>query len=379
MHGERWWRPAFSIGFVLHSCAWGMYFAATRPLISKVLGGGSAALMILVGIEWIAAIFAIAGGYVADRFGRRFVTSLGLVGFLGFVGMSFSKNAMHFLLYAFVASVSWGFTWPSVVSPTVLSERTASEYGRATVGAPLGWGIGSVMTGMLANDLGFDGCLLLAGFLYLCAYAIFTAFYPRTSAEASSLRSTEVLRLVAKIARISVALTTITAGVELGLNIYALRLYEIVLQTFPTTYANLAYGLLYGGIPCFLGSPAKLIAAKIAERMGYDEFASMVGIAYAITFLAMWFAPRMLFIVLWCLPLYPCLDIAAYSMVTSRAPTELKAFSAGAVLTSMSVGGGLVALTSPIVASLGDFVGILVSIALLTISTMLIAVPKILE
>ncbi len=362
------WEKIFAVAGAIHSCAWGIYFASTRPLVSDVLGGGYQAVSLLIGVEWGAVALALLGGYIADRFGKRLTAALGTLGTLGFIGMYLSRDVPSFLLFAFLASLLWGLSWPSVISPVLSSERIAARYGRTTAAMVAGWGVGTVVAGGLANAVGFSGALAVAGILYAIAFTLFTVFLP-SNEGGECVTISRALELLKKVATLCLALIALTMGIELGLGIYTVKLYRAIHRLFGSySYADLIYGVFFGGIPCAVGAVAKVYIGRVAEVVGYEKLLALTGVLYAATFLAMYFATDPMLIALWCLPLYSFFDVSAYSTIASRAPLELKAFSAGATLTAMSIGGGLVALSAPLVASTGIEGGTVLAVILILIS-----------
>ncbi|MFN3268247.1 MAG: hypothetical protein ACK416_03190, partial [Zestosphaera sp.] len=123
------WRLMYSLGAILSSLTWGLYFSFTRRYIGVELGGGLHALMLITGLEWGFTLFAVVTGKLAKSVGDKNLVLLGFTGVVPFLLALSSRDPLILSIILSFSSLSWALSWPSILT-TVFSSSGVSP-GRA--------------------------------------------------------------------------------------------------------------------------------------------------------------------------------------------------------------------------------------------------------
>ncbi len=366
------WLRIYTIASLIHSTAWGLYFAFTRFYIVTKLGGGYTALLFLTGAEWGLPALSIVWGALADKYGRRKFVMLGASGALAFAIAAQIREPMLFVAILSYASFAWGLAWPSVLAPVLTpTESVGRRYSVFMVGSTLGWSLGSSAMGFLYNLAGPRGVLFMAALLYACAYALYTAFFPREyeRSERAGASFAEFRKLAVLMLMLLIAIALATFGAELGFNLMAVKLeheLSMVLGNACEDVKAVLYGFLYGGITTLMGVPARIVAGRIADRWSPLRLFIAVDLGYVAYIAGLVLSHGIVTIILWQIPLYPFFDVSVYASTSRYAPPELKASVAGVTLAAQSLGGLAVAFAGPLSDILGpDIAATIACIALL--------------
>ncbi len=376
---ERWLR-IYIVASLIHATAWGLYFAFTRFYIVTKLGGGYTALLFLTGAEWGLPVLSIVWGVLADKYGRRKFVVLGASGALAFAIAAQIREPMLFVAILSYASFAWGLAWPSVLAPVLTpSESAGRRYSIFMMGSTLGWSLGSSAMGFLYNLAGPRGVLYMVALLYACAYALYTAFFPREYERGKgagvSLEDFQRLAMLMLMLLLSIALATF--GAELGFNLMAVKLeheLSMVLGNANENIKAVLYGFLYGGITTLVGVPARIAAGRIADRWTPLRLFIAVDLGYAAYIAGLVLSHGIATIILWQIPLYPFYDVSVYASTSRYAPPELKASVAGVTLAAQSLGGLAVAFAGPLSDVLGPNIAATIACIALLLSAIIAVV-----
>lgn len=346
------WFKLYVVASFLHVMAWGMYFAISRFYIVDNLGGGYAALMILAAVEWGAPATSILWSRLVDVVGREKLVLLGASGAMAFALMAFVREPQSFIALAAYASLAWGAAYPVILTPVLGSSSPGRSYSLFSIGNTLGWAAGSLAMGVIEGVSSPKIVFLASSALYGAAYALFYTLLPR---DTKSFRSTvdEVSKSFSESPYLFAAVVLATMGIELGFNIFAVKLRHVVEELAKPFEANLVYGLLYGFTPSLLSIPTRVLAGRLADCRDPSLLLLSAEVAYIAYFVALYTSSGVATMIVWQLPIYPFYDVGLYATVARSSPNYVKPRAIGATLTAQSVGGSLIALLSPIANSYG--------------------------
>ncbi len=366
------WFTWFIIGSFLHSTAWGLYFALTRIYVARDLGGGYTLLMTLAAIEYATPLSSILWGILADKLGRKTFVIVGWSGFLPLALLGFIRDPYLFVAVAALPSLAWAAGWPSIVSPVVSRPRIGFSYGMFMLGSSIGWGLGSILMGLIYWVTGSAYLVFVAaGIFYFMAYAIFYYNYP-SRVPSDRLDYKTLKALFKTMLPLLAAVMIMALGVDWSFNVVSVKLEDRVRTLLEEVWGSsnlrdvrLMYGIFYGGVTSLIGAPARIIAGKIVDKWGGVKTLIVTSISYALLFQGIIRTTGLVSIILWTVPLFPFYDTSIYSAASALAPQRYKASVAGAVVTAQSIGGSLVFLVGGVTDKYGE-------LAAINIATMII-------
>ena len=372
------WLRLYVVASFLHVMAWGMYFALSRFYVVDDLGGGYAALTMLVAVEWGAPATSIVWGRLADSIGRRKLVAFGASGAIAFALMAFARSPATFIALAAYASLAWGAAYPSILAPILSGSQPGRSYGVFSVGSTLGWAVGSLLMGVVRRFLSTQAVFLTASALYGIAYAIFYAFFPREAGvgERCGCDERRAREFIRGNLQLFVAVVLATLGIELGFNVFSVKLRHEIEKLVGSAEVDIVYGLLYGFTPSVLSIPARVVAGKLADLRDPELMFLTTTLAYVAYFVTLYLSTGLVTAIVWQLPIYPFYDVALYTTTARRSTESERSTTLGAVLTAQSIGGSLVALASPLIEFYGVRSCIYMVCTSLALSSILVAMRR---
>jgi MFS family permease len=361
---------AYSLAAALGSFMWGIYFSFTRRYLSVELGGGTRAVLLITGLEWMYAFFAVLAGRLVGALGGRNLVRLSTAGFLPLLAATALRDPNLLALVLSLTSLTWSISWPAILSAVFSSSR--GRYGRAysifTLGTGLGWSAGSVAMGFIYSAGGPVLVLSTCSLLYLLSYLTFSELYP-VGAEPRSEDPREGLREVRRLWYILVPYTLIVFSRELYYSVAPVKLsVELakLLRNSPEDLQYVAFGIAYGGITSVLSVPTRVICGRLADL--YNPLLLLVAssFAYLASYWGFVLTEGLVSIAIWQLPLYPLVDTAVSVGLARSASGSARTTALGASV-AFSALGGLAVLPLTASPELGqEVVGALLTSALMT-------------
>jgi MFS family permease len=361
---------AYSLAAALGSFMWGIYFSFTRRYLSVELGGGTRAVLLITGLEWVYAFFAVLAGRLVGALGGRNLVRLSTAGFLPLLAATALRDPNLLALVLSLTSLTWSISWPAILSAVFSSSR--GRYGRAysifTLGTGLGWSAGSVAMGFIYSAGGPVLVLSTCSLLYLLSYLIFSELYP-VGAEPRSEDPREGLREVRRLWYILVPYTLIAFSRELYYSVAPVKLsVELakLLRNPPEDLQYVAFGIAYGGITSVLSIPTRVVCGRLADL--YNPLLLLVAssFAYLASYWGFVLTEGLVSIAIWQLPLYPLVDTAVSVGLARSASGSARTTALGASV-AFSALGGLAVLPLTASPELGqEVVGALLTSALMT-------------
>jgi len=286
---------------------------------------------------------SILWGYLADRLGRRVFVALGATGAISFALLPTFYKPMQFALVASYASLAWGLGWPAVVA---MFMDTPESYSKVMAFTSAGYALGSGSMGIAFGLLKLRA-FELASVCYLAAYILFYAFYEDPSrSQRASVR--DFVWLLKSMSWLAVSLVMASFAIELGFASMAVRLRGLV-----GAGGALLYGLFFGTLPLAFSVPARLCIAYVLKHVDPRPLLALTLSLYSAYHIGLYCLGGLPLLVLWLLPIYAMYDSSAYASAQRYAYTNLRASASSVVLTSQCIGGGLLAILSGKLSSLG--------------------------
>ncbi|MEM1982875.1 MAG: MFS transporter [Sulfolobales archaeon] len=376
---DGYWRHMYALGAALNTTTWGLYFSFSRRYLSVELGGGTQVILLITGLEWVFTLFAVISGKLVERLGGRYVILLGITGVLPFVAALRVYDPTVLAIMLSFASFSWAISWPSILS-TVFSGDSimpGSAYSYFTIGSGLGYSIGSMIMGPLYSSLSAVGVFTTIIIIYLVTYLIFFIHYPikeslRRGMEGKEGSSNTFHTLLL----VLVALSLTVFARELLYSVAPIKLTYEVRKVFAPSSELLDYtlfGMFFGGLTALLSVPARVVAGKLSDRYNPLYLLSITSAAYLVTYWLFVTTEGLIPVLVWQLPLYPFLDVSINTYIAKYVPKHTMTLGFGTVLMFSAIGGLLLLpiLVSPSITP--EFLGLLVTVAVVTSIALIIA------
>jgi MFS family permease len=111
--GEKWIRLPVTTyrEFLFYLCPWVMFTIASSLARSLIIGiEFESAYQLGTNLRWVfIAVFGLAAGFIADRFGRKLPIIFGLATFgIGYILLGFSMNEIGVITYFVLSGITWG-------------------------------------------------------------------------------------------------------------------------------------------------------------------------------------------------------------------------------------------------------------------------------
>ncbi|MCC6015364.1 MAG: MFS transporter [Desulfurococcaceae archaeon] len=336
-------RLAYSLAATLSTFMWGIYFSFTRRYLSVELGGGTRAVLLITGLEWVYAFFAVLAGRLVNTLGGRNLIRLSSIGFLPLLAAATLRDPNLLALVLSLSSLAWSVSWPVILTAVFSSSR--GRYGWVysifTLGTGLGWSAGSVAMGFIYSAGGpvlvFSTCSLL----YLLSYLIFSELCPG-DAELHSKDPREGFGEVRRLWYILIPYTLTVFSRELYYSVAPVKLsteLAKLLRDSPESLQYVAFGIVYGGITSILSIPTRVICGKLTDLYNPLLLLVISSLAYLVSYWGFVLTEGLVSIVIWQLPLYPLVDTAVSVGLAKATSGSSRTTALGASLAFSALGG----------------------------------------
>jgi MFS family permease len=318
------WLVYFVIGFVLalDALSFGVWYTASRAYVRDVFGGEAYAFVILlVAAESLAFTLSPVAGVLGDVYGRVRVALLGVLRAPICVLMAFVDPTFIPVL-AFLSSLLSVLFYTNVLGILLgLIRGSGRLYGLITIAAPLGYGVGSIIPGLLEPVGGYKLVFIFLGVVGGLAPLMLLLAPSNPGGGGSTLG---VVVRTFKTIPLSLILAIILGNLALTLywNVMSIKLYEV-------TGSLLAFGFIGGFLTTILSTMARPLAGVVVDRFKADLALALVLLAYAIYNTILFYTTGLAFILLWLIPLYPFRDVAQTMALSRRVDQSLQASVAG--------------------------------------------------
>lgn len=329
-------------GLMMLNIVYSLYYTISRPLFGVDLYG-SWVILYITGAEYAPSLLSFIIGALGDVYGRKKILALGLLGFIPLLLIFTVLDWM--LVTVFIGFYSLFYSIVSIIALSSLIEdraRVGTKYSYAGLAMGVGWGIGSAIAWPMYINLRQVFFALITASLYLLAVFMVTMGYSGKDRELSTSLNRGIQHVFVNLAKLAPIILLSYIGISIGSNINALimdsKLREIINISNSSINSRFFYGLFYGTLPVLLGTPLRFLIGKFIDK-GYEEVAFIGAIfTYLILFLILPYAPPLLFIILWALPVYPFYDTSIYAVV-SRNTSGFEASATGFLSSVYSLAG----------------------------------------
>ncbi len=340
------WRLTYSLGAILSSLTWGLYYSFTRRYIGVELGGGLYALMLITGLEWGFTLFAVVAGKLAKSVGDKNLVLLGFTGVVPFLLALSSRDPLILSIILSFSSLSWALSWPSILTAVFSSSGVSPgrAYSYFTMGTGVGYSVGSSIMGVFYNIVGPEGLFIVIAVIYFLTYLVFAVFFPKKSPQAELRTSSAGISSwdFRKFLIILIALTLTVFSREL---LYAVAPSKLSLELgnildSPSVWIEyLLFGIVFGGFTALLSIPARVIAGRLADRYNPLLIFSWTTLAYLLVYWTFVKSEGLLTLIIWQIPLYPFLDTAINTYIAKQTPKEIMTTGFGITIFFNALGG----------------------------------------
>lgn len=336
----------YSLGAILSSLTWGLYFSFTRRYVGVELGGGLQALMLITGLEWGFTLFAVVTGKLARSVGDKNLVLLGFTGVVPFLLALSSRDPLILSIILSFSSLSWALSWPSILT-TVFSSSGVSPgraYSYFTIGTGVGYSVGSSIMGVFYSVVGPEGLFIVITVIYFLTYLIFIMFFPKKSTQAELRTSSSSISSwgFRKFLIILLALSLTVFSRELLYTVAPSKLsLELgnILDSSSVWMEYLLFGIVFGGFTALLSIPARVIAGRLADKCNPLLIFSWTTLAYMLVYWAFVKSEGLLTLIIWQIPLYPFLDTAINTYIAKQTPREIMTAGFGITIFFNALGG----------------------------------------
>ncbi|MFZ8793822.1 MAG: MFS transporter, partial [Acidilobaceae archaeon] len=194
-------------------------------------------------------------------------------------------------------------------------------YGLITIAAPLGYGVGSIIPGLLEPVGGYKLVFIFLGVVGGLA-PLMLLLAPSNPGGAGSPLGVVVRAFKTMPLRLILAIILGNLALTLYWNVMSIKLYEV-------TGSLLAFGFIGGFLTTILSTMARPLAGVVVDRFKADLALAIVLLAYAIYNTILFYTTGLVFMLLWLIPLYPFKDVAQTMALSRRVDQSLQASVAG--------------------------------------------------
>ncbi|MEL9909302.1 MAG: MFS transporter [Desulfurococcus sp.] len=313
----------------------GAYYTVSRDIVYKHVGLDYVFMSLLIASETVPGFFSVVGGMVGDVIGRRRMLLLGALSSIPLALIGFTS--VEFIpLLILVYGVATSMAQPSIYGGLLhYTNSSGSAYSLMGVSNSLGWAVGGVLGGYMAEYLPYSTGMPLLGILAFTGYMFIYASYPGEVAyPGAGLRDVvEGVRRVWMLFTVSLLAFT---GTRFFFSNYVLVvrsmlgdpvLFGLVVNTIPALTGALIWPLL--GRASDKGNPSILTATAILEYA-----------LFIVLFLHI--SDPLVVAILWAFPIYPLLEQGLVISISRKLPGKLQSLASGVFTTSISVAGALI-------------------------------------
>lgn len=334
-----------SIANLLGSLGWSLYYSVSRPYYTFVLGATYTLILIIASSEWLPGLTSFLWGYLSDRYGSKKVLVLGVLAFSLSLTSIVKLNFIPIVVG--LASLGWASAWPVILAGVtrISGEHVGRGYGFFAVGSSIGWGLGGIVAGVLAEYISIRGVLaisgILAGTAYVIAYIILRGYDWRYSPTSFSAMMKGPILFVA------LSCIILTVGIDYAFNLISVQLYYEVDENL------FLYGLFLTSIPAFVGAIIRPVAGIIADMLGGLRTVLLSITMYIAVYLFVAILRGLYLALLWIIPVYPFYDTGFIRLASEVSSKDKRGTAMGVINTSMSIAGSSVFLLGPLTDIIG--------------------------
>jgi len=318
------WIVYVVVGFVLalDALGFGVWYTASRAYVRDVFGGEAYTFVVLlVAAESLAYALSPVAGVLGDVYGRVRVALLGvfrapLLPLIAFVDPTFMP------VLVFLISILSVLFYTNVLGLLLgLIRGSGRLYGLITIATPLGYGVGSIIPGLLEPIGGYRLVFLFIGVVEGISPLMLLLVPSNSGGAGFALKAAiEVFKLIP----LSIIAAIMLGNLALTLywNVMSIKLYEV-------TGSLLAFGFVGGFLTTILSTLVRPLAGVLVDRFKADLVLASTFLAYAIYNTILFYTTGLAFILLWLIPLYPFKDVAQTMALSRRVNQNLQATVAG--------------------------------------------------
>ncbi|WP_440059904.1 MFS transporter [Thermogladius sp. 4427co] len=357
-----------SVAFA-NTFAWGMYYAFTRRYLATELSSSSS-IIFLTGLEWLMTMASLFSGVLESMFGTRNQILLGAVSSLPILFSSRFRDPYLFSIVISLSSFIWALSWPAFLSAALIdvNERLGSAYSILTIATGIGFGLGSLIIGLIYETYGSTIPFVAISLAFAIVFVTGGITYKdnsvknrRSNGFQYNISDKGILLFLA-----SVSLAVFVR--ELTLATGSIKLNQSVDELFPGLEKgrrNFLFSLLYGFIGSLITPFARLSSGRLVDRYGDFKVYALSLILYYIMYWGFITTTGAIPIILWWLPIYPFLDTSIYTRAARSTLPENRTAVFGLILFFTSLGGLMLIPYQLVVGSNNIISGALITLALL--------------
>ncbi|MEO3992762.1 MAG: MFS transporter [Desulfurococcaceae archaeon TW002] len=336
----------YSLGAILNSLTWGLYYPFARRYIGIELGGGLQALILITGLEWGFTLFAVVTGKLAKYLSDKNLILLGLTGVVPFILALSSRDPFILSIILSFFCLSWALSWPSILT-TVFSSSDVNPgmtYSYFTIGTGLGFSIGSSIMGIFYNVAGPDGLFIIIAVIHFLTYLIFIMSFPREITRRrpriskSSISEWDLRKFLFILLALSLTVFSRESLYAVAPSKLSLEL-ENILDASSVWIEYLLFGIVFGGFTALLSIPVRVIAGRLADKYNPLLIFSYTTLAYMLVYWTFIKSGGLLTLIIWQIPLYPFLDTAINTYIAKQTPRETMTAGFGITIFFNALGG----------------------------------------
>ena len=358
---------AYSLALTIELCGWGLFFAFSTRYIAVELNGGTKSVYLFTGANWVFTLLAVFSSSMALLLGERRATLLGLSAIPPLLSSVFLRDPFIVALILSITSFSWAISWPIILK--VVFSRTTHGFGREysmfTVGAGVGFLVGSLLTGLLYAAGGVWLVYTVIAVLIAISYTTYYVYYTPSSKELLHGSNRGLLKLL-KYTLLVVCLVVFSREL---LYAHAPIKINTELEALAPGYSEWLYYLLYGVV--FSGgaviSPLiRILVGNLVDKYGSTKIIVLAIMGYILLYWSFTKTSGIIPLLLWQIPLYSIFDTALNTHIAKLLPRTLhiQGFALSTAFTA--IGGSLVTLLLVLGLVDVDLAGLVVTSACLT-------------
>lgn len=341
------WRTIYSIGAMLNSITWGLYFSFTRRYLTVDLKGGIEAMLLITGLEWGLTLFASLSDKLSRILGDRNVILLGVSGFVFMFSPIFIDKPYVLAFPLSMASFTWAISWPIILSAVFVDTVDAfgKTYSYFTFGTGIGFSVGSILMGFLFNSIGPKGISVIMGLMYLTTYILFTLFFPSHRVANNEARDSDGPRYrdLLKISfpfMISISLSVFARELLFATAPYKLNMeIERVLGTDHSGLEYVVFGIVYGGVTSILSIPVRILSGILVDKYSPLSVYIISVLLYTGLYWSFMKTSGLISLLLWQIPLFPLQDTSINTYIAKQFPGKNRALGFGISIVFSAMGG----------------------------------------
>jgi len=276
-------------------------------------------------------IFSRFFGILADAWGKKkFIILELLVGLIAYIFMYMAILArqvtiIHILVFSFLMGLSWAIgsgAFIAAVTMSLTKEQTGRASGIYVSFSAIGWTVGSIVSGFMADQVGIGSIFEVAVLMTVLGVMIIWLGYSEIRVEGPhSLRVKEAWRAAwsfhvegdrKRLMMVYLIVVLINLGASIYFLVFIIKFYIIV-------GTKTMYGLITGFAGVW-GILAPYVISGYVDRLGKDRvllYTLLVRVLFMYILAFSW--DWTLAIIFWVIPLWGIIDLTIISMTTDYA------------------------------------------------------------